>query len=539
MLDNLFIWRLAHRRPERPPQATGLPHKVGKQVEGGQCCPQPAFSRLGRLKGGRGQDWPPSSVFSGLLVGLLLVSSACMVGPNYKRPAAPQTPAYKEPLPDGWKEAQPNDAAMRGKWWEIYNDPQLNALEEQVNLSNQNVLAAEANFRAARSAIRVARAGLYPTVTAAPSVGVGQSSSSTAGGGRAPVAALFDLSATPTWTADIWGSVRRSVRANQATAQADFALLENARLSYQSELAEDYFDLHGTDGDIDLLDRTTKSYEEYLTLTQNRYKAGVASGGDVAQAQTQLDTTRAQLVDLGVARAQFEHAIAILTGKPPSALTVPAALLKTPPPAVPLELPSTLLERRPDIAAAERTVAAANEQIGIAIAAFYPTLTLSASGGFEATNIAKWFSLPNRFWSLGAGMSQVVFEGGKRRAEVSMTEAQYDATVANYRQAVLTAFQQVEDNLAALRILAQESIAVDQAVKAARDSLAIATYQYKAGTVNYLTVITAQAATLGNERTAVDLLTRRLTSSVLLIQALGGGWDSKNIPTAGELMQGQ
>ncbi len=544
MLDNLFIWRMPHRRPERPPQAESLPHKAGKQVEGGQCCPQPAFSRLGRLKGGCGQDWPPSSAFSavphmGLLATLLLVASGCMVGPNYKRPAAPQTPAYKEPLPDGWKEAHPNDGAVRGKWWEIYNDPQLNALEEQVNLSNQNVLAAEANFRAARSAIRVARAGLYPTVTVAPSVGVGQSSSSTAGNGRIPVAALFDLSATPTWTADIWGSVRRSVRANQATAQADFALLENARLSYQSELAQDYFELHGTDGDIDLLDRTTKSYEQYLTLTQNRYKAGVASGGDVAQAQTQLDTTLAQLVDLGVARAQFEHAIAILTGKPPSALTVPAALLKTPPPAVPLELPSTLLERRPDIAAAERTVAAANEQIGIAIAAFYPTLTLSASGGFEATNIAKWFSLPNRFWSLGAGMSQVFFEGGKRRAEVSMTEAQYDSTVANYRQAVLTAFQQVEDNLAALRILAQESIAVDQAVKAAEDSLAIATYQYKAGTVNYLQVITAQAAALVNERTAVDLLTRRLTSSVLLVQALGGGWDSKNIPTAGELMQGQ
>jgi NodT family efflux transporter outer membrane factor (OMF) lipoprotein len=503
MLDNLFIWRMPHGRPERPPQAEGLPHKA----------------------------W--------LLACLVTMASGCMVGPNYKRPAAPQTPAYKEPLPDGWKEAQPNDAAIRGKWWEIYNDPQLNALEEQVNLSNQNVLAAEANFRAARSAIRVARAGLYPTVTVGPSVGVGQSASSTIGGGRAPIAALFDLSATPTWTADIWGSVRRSVRANEATAQADFALLENALLSYQSELAQDYFDLHGTDGDIDLLDRTTKSYEEYLTLTQNRYKAGVASGGDVAQAQTQLDTTRAQLVDLGVARAQFEHAIAILTGKPPSALTVPAALLKTPPPPVPLELPSTLLERRPDIAAAERTVAAANEQIGIAIAAFYPTLTLSASGGFEATNIAKWFSLPNRFWSLGAGMSQVVFEGGKRRAEVSMTEAQYDSTVASYRQAVLTAFQQVEDNLAALRILAEEAIAVDRAVKAAEDSLAIATYQYKAGTVNYLQVITAQAAALVNERSAVDLLTRRLTSSVLLVQALGGGWDSKNIPTRGELMQGQ
>ena len=481
----------------------------------------------------------PHRVHLGLLAGALLFSSACMVGPNYKRPAAPPAPAYKEPLPEGWKEAQPNDGSVRGKWWEIYNDPQLNALEEQVSISNQNVLVAEANFRAARSAIRVARAGLYPTVSVGPSVGVSRSSGSSGSPISPAVTGLFDLPASASWTADIWGSVRRSVRANEATAQADFALLENARLAYQSELAQDYFELHGTDGDIDLLGRTTKSYEEYLTLTQNRYKGGVASGGDVAQAQTQVDTTRAELIDLGVARAQYEHAIAILTGKPPSALTIPTALLKTPPPAVPVEVPSVLLERRPDIAAAERTVAAANEQIGIAVAAYYPTLTLSASGGFEATNITKWFSLPSRFWSLGAGMSELAFEGGKRRAEVRLTEAQYDATVASYRQAVLTAFQQVEDNLAALRILAQEAVAVDQAVKAAEDSLAISTYQYKAGTVTYLQVITSQAAALANERTAVDLLTRRLTASVLLIQALGGGWDSKNIPAAGELTQGQ
>ena len=473
------------------------------------------------------------------LAGLLLLSSACMVGPNYKRPAAPQTPAYKEPLPEGWKEAQPNDGAIRGKWWEIYNDPQLSALEEQVSISNQNVLAAEAQFRAARYAVRVARAGLYPTVSMGPSIGVSRSSSSSGSPVPPRVNALYSLPASASWTADIWGSIRRGVRASEATAQADFALLENARLSYQSELAQDYFDLHGIDGDIELLDRTAKSYEEYLTLTQNRYKAGVASGGDVAQARTQLDTTRAELIDLGVARAQFEHAIAILTGKPPSAVTVPAALLKTPPPAVPVEVSSILLERRPDIAAAERTVAAANEQIGIAVAAYYPTLTLSASGGFEATNIVKWFSLPSRFWSLGSQLSEVAFEGGKRRAQVSLTEAQYDATVASYRQAVLTAFQQVEDNLSALRILAQEAAAVDQAVKSAEESLAIATYQYKAGTVNYLQVITTQAIALGNEKTAVDLLTRRLTSSVLLIQALGGGWDSKNIPTPGELRQGQ
>ena len=461
-----------------------------------------------------------------------------MVGPNYKQPAAPRTPAFKEPPPEGWKEAQPADGAIKGKWWEIYNDPQLNALEEQVSISNQNVLAAEANFRAARYAVGIARAGLYPTVSLGPSVGVSRTSASLGSGVAPTTGGLFDAPATASWVPDIWGSVRRGVRASEATAQADFALLENARLSYQSELAEDYFELHGTDGDIELLDRTTKSYDDYLKLTKDRYNSGVASGGDVALAQTQVDTTRAQLIDLGVARAQFEHAIAILAGKPPAAVTIPAEVLKTAPPAVPVGVPSALLERRPDIAAAERTVAAANEQIGIAIAAYYPTLTLSASGGFEATDIAKWFSLPSRFWSLGAGMSELVFEGGKRRAQVKMTEAQYDATVANYRQAVLTAFQQVEDNLAALRILGDETIAAEKAAKAAHDSLDIATYQYKAGTVNYLTVITAQATALANDKTVVDLLARRLTSSVLLVQALGGGWDNKSLPSGGEMRHG-
>jgi NodT family efflux transporter outer membrane factor (OMF) lipoprotein len=525
----------------RRPLFFGTNRGAGNPARGPLCgAANPGRGPLwGRLLGGQGRLKAVHNAGRfALLAGALLVSSACMVGPNYKRPAAPQTPAFKEPPPEGWKEAQPNDGAIKGKWWEIYNDPQLNALEEQVSISNQNVLAAEANFRAARYAVGIARAGLYPTVSVGPTVGVGQSSSSTVGNGHAPVAALFDLSATPSWTADIWGSVRRGVRASEATAQADFALLENARLSYQSELAEDYFELHGTDGDIDLLDRTTKSYEEYLTLTQNRYKAGVASGGDVALAQTQLDTTRAQLIDLGVARAQYEHAIAILTGKPPSAVTVSAALLKTPPPAVPVGVPSAMLERRPDIAAAERTMASTNEQIGIAVAAYYPTLTLSASGGFEATNIAKWFSLPNRFWSLGAGMSEVVFEGGKRRSQVKMTEAQYDATVANYRQSVLTAFQQVEDNLAALRILGEEAAAANLAAKAAHDSLDIATYQYKAGTVNYLTVITAQATALANDKTVVDLMARRLTASVLLIQALGGGWDRSALPSGNELRRG-
>ena len=473
------------------------------------------------------------------IAGALLFSSGCMVGPNYRRPTAPVPQAFKEPLPDGWKEAQPNDGAIRGKWWEIYNDPALNALEEQVNLSNQNVLAAEAQYRAARYAVGIARAALYPTVSIGPSIAASRTGSqgstqlSTTG-----VVGTYDLGASASWAPDIWGAIRRSVKASQATAQADFALLENARLSFQAELAQDYFNLHGTDGDKDLLETTVKSYQDYLTLTQNRYKGGVASGADVAQAQTQLDTTRAQLIDLGVARTQLEHAIAILIGKPPADVTVPAALLKTPPPPVPVMVPSALLERRPDIAASERQMAAVQEQIGIAVAAYYPSLTLSASAGLENTDFVKWFTWPSRFFSIGPQLSETVFEGGKRRAQVKQAEALFDGTVATYRQTVLTAFQQVEDNLSALKILADEAAATDLAVKAAEDSLKISTYQYKAGTVTYLQVITAQAAALQEERAAVDILTRRMVSSVALVEALGGGWDPSAVPTPNELTHG-
>ena len=480
----------------------------------------------------RNSAWVP-------LAGALLLSSACMVGPNYKRPAAPVPQTFKEPLPEGWKEAQPNDGVVRGKWWEIYNDPALNALEEQVNLSNQNVLAAEAQYRAARYAVGIARAALYPTVNVGPTINA--SRATTLVNGQPPSSAVqgtYDLGATASWAPDIWGAIRRNVKASQATAQADFALLENARLSYQAELAEDYFNLHGTDGDEDLLRTTAKSYEEYLTLTQNRYKGGVASGADVAQAQTQLDTTRAQLIDLGVARAQYEHAIAILIGKPPAELTVPALLLKTPPPPVPVAVPSTLLERRPDIAASERQMASVQEQIGIAVAAYYPSLTLSASAGFISTDFGRWFQWPSRFFSLGSQLSETVFEGGKRRSQVKQAEALFDNTVATYRQTVLTAFQQVEDNLAALKILADEAAATELAVKAAKDSLDISTYQYKAGTVAYLQVITAQAALLQEQASAVNILARRMVSSVMLVQALGGGWDPSTVPSANELRQG-
>ena len=316
-----------------------------------------------------------------------------------------------------------------------------------------------------------------------------------------------------------------------AQAQSSAADLENARLLYQAELAEDYFELHGLDGDIDLLQRTVKSYQEYLQLTRNRFAGGVASDLDVAQAEAQLYAAQTQLVDFGVARAQYEHAIAVLTGRPPAAVTVTGKLLTTPPPPVPIAVPSVLLERRPDIAVNERLVAAANEQIGIAKAAFFPTLALAAAGGFQSSRITTWISWPSRFFSVGPTLAETIFDAGRRRAQVAQTLAAYDAAVAAYRQTVLTAFQQVEDELSTLRVLADEFVTVEESVKSADRALALSTAQYKAGTTSYLTVITAQATALAAERTQVDLLTRRLTASVLLIQALGGGWDTSQLPT--------
>jgi NodT family efflux transporter outer membrane factor (OMF) lipoprotein len=461
----------------------------------------------------------------------------CAVGPNYNRPAAVMAPAYKEPPPDTFKEAQaagllpanPADAFKKGKWWEIYNDPALNALEEQVNISNQNVLGAEASYREAKALVRVARSGLFPTVTAGP--GVSEAHSGSATQGRAGTNPLFTLPLDASWEPDLWGNIRRGVTAAAANAQASFADLENAKLLYQSELASDYFQLHGTDGQAELLTTTEKSYEEYLTLTQNRFAGGVASDLDVAQAEAQLYGTQSSLIDLGVLRAQLEHAIAILTGKTPVELTIPPMLLTAPLPPVPIGLPSELLQRRPDIAASERLVHAANEQIGIALAAFYPTLTLSASAGFESTGIAKWFGLPSRFWSVGPALAQTLFEGGRRRAVVAEEQAAYDVTVATYRQTVLAAFQQVEDQLAALRVLEQEASKVDQTVKSADRALVVSRAQYIAGTVNYLTVITAQATLLTAQITAVNVLTRRFTASVSLVQALGGGWDVSQMPS--------
>jgi NodT family efflux transporter outer membrane factor (OMF) lipoprotein len=455
---------------------------------------------------------------------ILLIASACMIGPKYQRPNAAAPPAFKEALPAGWSEAHPSDGVPRGKWWTVYGDPRLDALEDRVNISNQNVLAAEARFREAVASVRITRAALFPTVIATPSV------TSTGTGANSDVQRLFTLPVDATYQADVWGSIRRSVAASAAVAQASAADLENARLLFQSELAIDYFQIQGLDATGQLLDATVKSYEQAVQLTQDRFEGGIASMGDVALARTQLETARAQFADLGVQRAQFEHAIAVLVGVPPSELSIPPAPRQSPPPAVQTGLPSTLLERRPDVAAAERQVAAANEQIGVAKAAFFPSLTLSGSTNTQAAAVVSLLTVPTRIWSVGAELAETLFDGGKRHAQVKLTEATYDATVANYRQTVLTGLQQVEDSLAQLRILSEVADILGRAIEAAQQSLEISTVQYRGGLTNYLQVITAQTSLLQNQRAAVDILTRRMVASVSLIQALGGGWDASQLP---------
>ena len=454
-----------------------------------------------------------------------LSTAACAIGPDYMRPETPAPLAYREAPPPGWASAQPNDAALRGQWWRVFNEPALDALEDQVSISNQNVLAAEAQYRAARAAIRVTAADRLPTVTTTPSV--------THGGGGAALhhGDLYEVPIDVSYEADVWGSIRRSVAANAAIAQASAADLESARLLYQSELASDYFQVQGLDADRVLLEQTVRSYEEYVKLTQDRFQGGVVSMADVALAQTQLEGARAQLADVGIARAQFEHAIAVLTGRSPAELSIPPEAAQPLQAVVPVGLPSSLLERRPDIAAAERRVAAANQQIGVAKAAFYPVLSLGGSAGSQAVAVADLFSSPARLWSVGAQLAATLFDGGKRRAQVKVTEAAYDTTVANYKETVLTGFQQVEDALSDLRILADEIAIVERAIVAAQQSLDISTTQYRGGLVNYLQVITAQTSLLQNQRDSVDLHTRQLLASVSLIQALGGGWSTSQLPT--------
>ena len=475
------------------------------------------------------------------LITLPLLFAACSVGPDYVTPTAPTPTAANYKELGNWKTAEPKDNVIRGKWWEIYHDPQLNALEDQVNISNQNVLQAEAQFRQAAATVKVARAAFFPTVTANPAYTESQSSQNLTVHSNAPgaqhqgatVVGLSNLPLDATYLVDVWGAVRRDVEANSATAQASFANLENVRLTFQATLAVDYFNLHGLDAQEELLRTNVDSFEKFLELTTNRYNSGIASQGDVAQAKTQLDTTRAQLIDVGVARSAFEHAIATMTGKPATDFSLKKVSLTVTPPAIPAGVPSTLLERRPDVAQAERQVASANASIGVQVAGYYPQLTLNASTGLEAIKLSELFSGPSFLWSVGPVVAQTIFDAGATHGRVQEAQANYDATVANYRQVVLTSFQQVEDDLSGLRILQEEAAAQDEAVKSANQSLEIQTNQYKSGIVAYLNVITAQATALQNELTAVNIRTRRMTTSVQLIEALGGGWNVSKLPGKG------
>ena len=476
------------------------------------------------------------------LIALALFKS-CDKAPKYAKPTVATPPAYKEITPDtfketnDWKFAHPSDAAIRGKWWEMFNDQQLNSLEEQANGANQNIAIADANFRAARAVVKESRSEYFPTVTTSPSIIVSRQSGAATHSNVSPgrSAVNYTLPFDASWEPDFWGRIRNTVVASASEAQASAADLQNVRLSVEAELAFDYYQLRSLDAEKRLLDATIAAYQQQLDLTHVRFETGIASDEDVAQAETQLKTTQAQATDLGVARSQLEHAIAMLTGQPASNFSLPPTDLNEKPPAVPVGLPSQLLERRPDIAAAERRVAEANAEIGVTKAAFFPSLVLSATGGFESTSIASWFTWPARFFSLGPTLSQTLFDKGRRKAANEVARAQYEGTVANYRQTVLTSFQEVEDNLAALRILSRELDEQNDAVASAQRALSLATERYKSGIDSYLNVITAQATLLNNQRTAVNLEAQQMTASVELIKALGGGWNASELPTQKQL----
>jgi NodT family efflux transporter outer membrane factor (OMF) lipoprotein len=487
-----------------------------------------------RAKSGYIKWKKPRTVAAAAIAGVLVIFTACAVGPDYVRPKAEVPAVYKEAAE--WKVAQPQEAVVRGAWWKIFQDPQLDALAEQVNISNQNVAAAEAQFRQARALVQATRAGYFPNLAMGASAtrSLGSSNAGNALGTTNQVSDLL-LTGTASWEPDIWGKVRRTVEASEAGAQASAADLESIRLSTQAALAQNYFQLCALDAQKKLLDATVAAYQKAMELTNRRYASGVSSRADALQAETQFKTTQAQAIDVGVQRAQLEHAIALLVGKPASVLSIPVTPLAATPVAVPFGIPSELLERRPDIAAAERRLAAANAQIGVAKAAYFPNIVLNATGGFESSHLSDWLSWPSRLWSVGLGLTQAVFDAGLRSALTDQARAAYDATVASYRQTVLGGFQEVEDNLAALRILEEESRIQGEAVSAARRSVDLSMNQYRAGTISYLDVVTVQTISLVNERTAIDILGRRMAASVLLIKAIGGGWSSSALPSNKDL----
>lgn len=480
-----------------------------------------------------------------LLSSVLLLAS-CTVGPKYARPAVQTPPAYKEASVTeaagaNWAPAQPNDGAIRGNWWEIFNDPTLNELEEKAAASNQNIAAAAANFVAARALVRETRSQYFPTVGTAPSIvnerpspaqfGGLQSGTASASGFAVRSFTDFSLPFDATWEPDLWGRVRSSVRGNVAAAQASAADLQSVRLSVQAELAADYYQLRAQDALKQIFDSTVVAYQDSYDVNASLYRSGVGTDEAVAQAEAQLKAAQAQDTNLGILRAQYEHAIAVLIGVPPASFTLPPANGQAIAPVIPVGVPSQLLERRPDIAAAERTMAQANAQIGAAKSAYYPSLLLSAAGGFGNSSITDWFTWPSRFWSVGPTLAETIFDAGLRSATMQQYRAVYDQNVANYRQTVLTSFQQVEDNLAALRLLSQDIQQQDEAVQAAGRSLQEANARYKAGLDPYLNVISAQTVLLADQQTAVTFRMQQMVASVQLIKALGGGWSETALPT--------
>ncbi len=485
-----------------------------------------------------------------------LLLTGCMVGPKYHQPAAtvqPPPATYKElpaenPPAGQWKVAQPQDAMLHGKWWEIFNDPELNALEDQLNINNQNIKQSFENFMEARTLVTQARAQLYPTLSTAPSFRRSQSSAAlrnnvgatgTAGGGTGGnpnvYSTLAEVPFTASWEPDLWGRVRNTIRQAQYNAQLSAADLENVRLTEQTSLAVFFFELRGQDALQKILDDTVEADQKSVELGRARYETGVDTLLSLVEAQVTLQQAESASTNLAIARAQFEHAIAVLVGTSASGFSMPYNPLDAAPPAIPVGIPSQLLERRPDIAASERNMAAANAQIGIATAAYYPNLTLSAQGGFESSALQSLMTWPSRFWSVGPSISETIFDAGLRRATVNQFVAVYNADVAAYRQTVLIAFQQVEDNLAAVRILSKQIQQQEQAVQSAQQFLALSQARYETGVDTFLNVLVAQTTLLTDQEQLASLHTQEMTASVQLIEALGGGWDRSQLPTPAQV----
>jgi NodT family efflux transporter outer membrane factor (OMF) lipoprotein len=464
-----------------------------------------------------------------------MLLGACTVGPDYQKPDAASPVVYKE-AGDAWKQAEPKDGIDRGAWWSIYDDPVLDGLEKQIEASNQTLRQSEAAYRQAVALVAEADAEFYPTASVAPSVTRSKGGSGLAGGNTPPVT-VYNAAATATWAPDLWGKIRRTVESDVDTAQADAANVAGARLLAQATLASDYYQLRGTDQLKTLLDETVVAFTRSLKITKDQYEAGTAQKSDVITALTQLESAQSQDINTGVLRATLEHAIAVLIGKPPSELTIEPAPLTDIVPVTPAGVASRLLERRPDIANAERLVAAANAQIGVAISAYYPDLTLTGSYGFTSPTLGALFSAANTVWSVGGSLSETVFDAGSRDAAVAAARANYDQTVANYRQTVLAAFQNVEDQLATLRILEKQAVVETDTVKQAKLAVELFLNEYKAGTVAYTSVVTAQATALTEEENALTIQQNRLVASVTLIQALGGGWVTDLLPDPDHLDQ--